>query len=290
MSKIHQQIQWYPGHMVKAKRAIEAELRLVDILIEVLDARAPKSSRNPDLEKMVGEKPHILLLNKADLADEVSTKAWLKRYRSDGYWPLKTNAAGKLGIKELEALIKQSSMPMQKRLAARGRAMRDVRAMIVGIPNCGKSTVINALTPRAAAVTGNKPGVTKGRQWVKTAIGLDLLDTPGILWPRFADYQTAFHLAVIGSISDTVFPFHQVASELAAWLIANAPLALSQRYGLKEIETEPQALFEAIGRRRGLLSAGGVVRVDDAAVLLMREFRGGMLGRFTLEKADDANE
>ncbi len=287
MSEIHEQIQWYPGHMAKARRSIEANLSLVDILIEVLDARAPKSSRNPDLVSMVNKKPHILLLNKADLADEAQTKAWLKRYRKEGYWPLKTNAANKQGIKDLEALIKQVSVPLEQRLAARGRAMRDVRAMIVGIPNCGKSTVINALTPRAAAATGNKPGVTKGRQWVKTALGLELLDTPGILWPRFADYHTAFSLAVIGSISDTVFPFYQVVTQLADWLIENAPQALCQRYGLNEINKDPQALLEAMGQRRGFLGAGGVVRIDDAAALLMREFRSGILGRFTLEKAED---
>ena len=277
-------IQWYPGHMAKAKRRIAEDMDLVDIIIEVADARAPLSSINPDLRLYTQRKGHVLLLNKEDLADPRQTKLWLNEYRLRGLIPLAMNAARKQGLRFLSAAVEEAAAPLRARLKARGRLPRAVRAMVIGVPNCGKSTVINALAPAAAAKTGNKPGVTKGRQWVKTNMGIELLDTPGMLWPRFATYDTAFKLAVLGCISDLVYPVYQVAADLALWLAENAPSALMERYRLAEVPASAEEILLAVGAKRGLLGAGGIVREEDAAIALLQEFRSGKLGRHTLDR------
>ncbi|MGI5891465.1 MAG: ribosome biogenesis GTPase YlqF, partial [Bacillota bacterium] len=277
-------INWYPGHMAKSKRHMEADLKLVDILIEVLDARAPKSSRNPELLLLTGQKkPHVLILNKADLADAAATTRWLAYYRSQGYEAVAVNAAHKRGIKEILAAAARAAEPLMQKLEAKGRLRRPVRAMVVGVPNSGKSTVINAISPVAAAKTGNKPGVTKGRQWIKTTAGIELLDTPGVLWPKLSNYDTAFKLAVIGSISDLVYPVYEVAEALAEILLEQNPQALKSRYKLEQLPPTGQELIQDIGKKRGLLVAGGLVREEDAALMLLREFRAGLLGRYTLD-------
>jgi ribosome biogenesis GTPase A len=276
-------IQWYPGHMAKTKRNIEADLSLVDMLLEVVDARIPNSSRNPDLQPYIGKKMHLLLLNKSDLADPRLTKLWLNHYRAMGYIPLAVNASAKQGIKEIISSVEVSSRPLQEKLKAKNRLPRPVRAMVVGVPNCGKSTVINALLPRAAAKTGSKPGVTRGRQWIKTASGIELMDTPGILWPKFAAADTAFKLAVCGSISDTVFPVYEVVCELAERLRGLVPQALSARYKLAVLPESGEEILWQIALARGLLGQGGKVRDKDAALLLLQEFRAGKIGRITLE-------
>ncbi|MDO4581002.1 MAG: ribosome biogenesis GTPase YlqF [Bacillota bacterium] len=281
-------IQWYPGHMAKTKRNIEADLALVDMMIEVIDARIPAASRNPDLQKYLHKKEHLLVLNKEDLADPQLTRRWLDYYRGRGYWAVAVNSARKQGIRELLAVVEKAMRPMQQKLAAKGRLPRAVRAMVIGIPNCGKSTVINALAPSAAAKTGNKPGVTRGSQWIKTACSLELLDTPGILWPKFADDDTAFKLAICGSISDTVFPVYQVACQLAALLAQLRPQALQERYKLAQLPAEPELILSAIAASRGLLGAGGKTRDDDAAILLIQEFRAAKIGRYTLDTAPEA--
>ena len=277
-------IQWYPGHMAKAKRRMSEDLALVDIIIEVADARAPLSSINPDLRVYTQRKGHVLLLNKEDLADPRQTKRWLAEYRRQGLIPVACNAARKQGLRQLGAAVEEAAAPLRARLQARGRLPRAVRAMVIGVPNCGKSTVINALAPMAAAKTGNKPGVTKGRQWVKTAAGIELLDTPGMLWPRFANYDTAFKLAALGCISDLVYPVYQVAADLALWLAEYAPTAILERYRLPELPGNADEIFQALGRQRGLLGAGGLVRAEDAAIMLLQEFRAGKLGRHTLDR------
>lgn len=276
-------IQWYPGHMAKTKRNIEADLALVDMLIEVVDARIPAASRNPDLQPYVEKKCHLLLLNKADLAAAQSTQRWLAYYREQGYYAAAINAARKQGLKEMQGAICRAAEPLYQKLRRRGRLPRAVRAMVVGIPNCGKSTVINALAPAAAAKTGNKPGVTRGRQWVKTNAGIELLDTPGMLWPRFADEDIAFKLAVCGSISDSVFPVYQVACDLALRLRALVPEALAARYKLDRLAESGEEILLQIAQARGMLGAGGKARDEDAALLLIQEFRGGRIGRITLE-------
>lgn len=277
-------IQWYPGHMAKTKRNIEADLALVDMLIEVVDARIPNSSHNPDLQHYIDKKAHLLLLNKSDLADEHLTRKWIKYYKSMGYIPVAINSARKQGIKELLAAVEIASRPVMEKLRSKNRLPRSVRAMVIGIPNCGKSTVINALAPTAAAKTGNKPGVTRGRQWVKTKAGIDLLDTPGMLWPKFPNYTTAFNLAVCGSISDTVFPVYQVSCELALLLKDLVPDAFAARYKMDTIPLTGEEILVHIAYARGLLGKNGVARDEDAAMLLIQEFRAGKIGRITLEK------
>lgn len=279
-------IQWYPGHMAKAKRNVEADLALVDMIIEVIDARIPAASRNPDLKPYLGRKAHVLLLNKADLADPVQNKRWLSYYRKQGYYPAAVNAARKQGLRELTAAVNEAAKPLYNKLAAKGRLPRPVRAIVLGIPNCGKSTVINALAPSAAAKTGNKPGVTKGKQWVKTNAGIELLDTPGLLWPRFATYDTAFKLAVCGSINDLIIPCYEISSKLAELLIELAPKAIEERYKLEKLPDHPDQLFHEIALSRGLLAAGGKPRDEDAAMVFLQEFRAGKLGRFTLDDPD----
>jgi ribosome biogenesis GTPase A len=270
--------------MAKAKRRITADLDLVDIIIEVADARAPLSSVNPDLRAYRQRKGHVLLLNKEDLADPQQTKSWINKYRCQGLIPIAMDALRKQGLRRLNTAVEEAAAPMRARLEARGRLPRAVRAMVIGVPNCGKSTVINALAPTAAAKTGNKPGVTKGRQWVRTAVGIDLLDTPGLLWPRFASYDTAFKLAVLGCISDLVYPVYQVAADLGLWLAKYAPAVLLERYRLAEVPDSAEEIFLALGAKRGLIGAGGLVRMEDAAILLLQEFRAGKLGRHTLDK------
>ncbi len=277
-------IQWYPGHMAKTKRNIEADLALVDMIIEVVDARIPGSSRNPDLQPYIDKKAHLLLLNKSDLANENLTKRWKKYYRELGYIPASINAARKQGLKEMLAAIAIASRPIMERLKSKNRLPRPIRAMVLGIPNCGKSTVINAIAPSAAAKTGNKPGVTRGRQWVKTNAGIELLDTPGMLWPKFADYDTAFKLAVCGSISDNVYPTYQVGCELAVLLTRIAPEALAERYKMAAIPETGEEIMIEIAKARGMLGQGGKPREEDAAMLLIQEFRAGKIGRITLEK------
>lgn len=277
-------IQWYPGHMAKTKRNIEADLALVDMIIEVVDARIPNSSRNPDLQPYVKKKAHLLLLNKSDLADESATRLWINYYRRMGYLPAAINARGKQGLKEMLAAVEIGSRPTMEKLRAKNRLPRPVRAMVLGIPNCGKSTVINSLAPAASAKTGNKPGVTKGRQWVKTNVGIELLDTPGMLWPKFANDDTAFKLAVCGSISDIVFPVYPVACDLAMMLKKLAPHALEQRYKMTAIPDSGEEILKVIAANRGMLGPGGKAREDDAAMMLIQEFRNGKIGRITLEK------
>ena len=276
-------IQWYPGHMAKTKKNIEADLALVDMIIEVADARIPNSSRNPDLQPYIKKKAHLLLLNKNDLADDRLTRQWLAYYKKLGYIPAAVNAARKQGLREMLSAIETASRPIQEKLKAKNRLPRPVRAMVVGIPNCGKSTVINALAPTASAKTGNKPGVTRGRQWVKTKVGIELLDTPGMLWPKFADYDTAFKLAVCGSISDSVFPIYQVGCDLALQLKELAPQCLANRYKLTAIPDTAEEILLSIAKNRGMLGQGGKPRDEDAALLLIQEFRSGKIGRITME-------
>lgn len=277
-------IQWYPGHMAKAKRNIAKDLQLVDLVIQVLDARIPFSSRNQDLKETIRGKTQVFFLNKADLAEANTTGAWQSFFRAEKSFAAAGNSSQKLGIKELLGTLRQAAEPLMCALEAKGRLRRPIRAMIIGIPNSGKSTLINAIASQAAAKTENRPGVTRGAQWVRTDLGFELLDTPGILWPKFATEDIAFNLAVTGAISDLVFPRDYVANRLAAWLAQEHPHALLERYKLGSFPLAPQDIIEAIGQKRGLLSSGGLVRRDDAALLLLKEFRNGKLGRFSLEK------
>lgn len=279
-------IQWYPGHMAKARRLMQEDMQVVDMSLVVLDARIPASSYNPDFDRILAAKPVIMVLNKKDLAEAGATRRWLAEYERRGLGAVAINAQQAQGVKDLQRVIMQTAEPLFAQLEAKGRRRRPVRAMVVGSPNTGKSTLINSLVPRAVSKTGNKPGVTRGKQWVRIGEQIELLDTPGVLWPKFEQEQVAFRLAACGLIAETVYDYYQVALKLVLWLQANGARELVERYKLAAAElavSEPELLLEAIGRRRGLLAAGGVVRLEETARLLLAEFRNGKIGRFTMD-------
>lgn len=284
-------IQWYPGHMAKARRLMEEDMRVVDMSLVVLDARIPLSSYNPDFDRILAKKPQLMVLNKQDLADAAATKRWLAYFRRRGLGAVAINAQAGQGMKELEKAIMQAAEPLFAELEAKGRRRRPVRAMVAGSPNTGKSTLINSLLPKAASKTGNKPGVTRGKQWVRLGDKIELLDTPGVLWPKFETHSVAFRLAATGAISETVYDYYQVALELLDWLRSHGLPALCARYKLDEAEMAAchvEEVLAAIGRSRGLLAAGGVVREEETARLLLAEFRNGKIGRFTLDDVPGA--
>lgn len=281
------QIQWYPGHMAKAKKKIKENLCLVDVTIEVVDARLPESSRNPILDKLISGKPRVMALNKRDLADIESTKEWIAYFKSKGFGAIAIDSVTKQGIKELINEVKLAAEPAMKKLEAKGRRRRGVRAMIVGIPNVGKSTVINAMVNQASAKTGNKPGVTKGTQWIRVAEGFELMDTPGLLWPKFEDPEIGFKLAATGAISDQVYSLEDVARRVILFLKEKRPEVLLERYKIDQINDDPWVVLEDIGRKRGFLASGAVVKIDQTAVMLLQEFRSGKLGQITMEKPND---
>ncbi len=283
-------IQWYPGHMAKAKRLMQEDMRIVDLSLVVLDARIPKSSYNPDFDKILRQKPVLMVLNKRDLADSAATKRWLtalpQRF-SGCVGAVAINAQQTQGVKVLERQIMQAAEPLFAELAAKGRRRRPVRVMVVGSPNTGKSTLINSLLPKAVSKTGNKPGVTRGKQWVRLGEQIELLDTPGVLWPKFEQPEVAFRLAVTGAISETVYDYYQVSLQLVEWLMQHGAAELAARYKLAAVDLTgqpPEMVLEAIGRARGLLAAGGVVRLEETARLLLAEFRNGKIGSFTLDE------
>lgn len=282
-------IQWYPGHMAKAKRLMQEDIQIVDMSLIVLDARIPRSSYNPDFDKILRQKPMLMVLNKRDLANAAATKQWLAAFgsRKDCAGAVAINAQQTQGIKELERQIMQAAQPLFAELEAKGRRRRPVRVMVAGSPNTGKSTLINALMPKAASKTGNKPGVTRGKQWVRFGEQIELLDTPGVLWPKFEQPEVALRLAVTGAISETVYDQYQVSLQLVDWLLEHGRAELAERYKLQPEALAgrlPEQVLEDIGRGRGLLAAGGVVRLEEAARLLLAEFRNGKIGRFTLDE------
>ncbi len=276
-------IQWYPGHMNKAKKNMEQDIKMVDLSVLVLDARIPFSSFNPEFEKILNQKPQVVVLNKADLADPAVTKQWLAYYKSKGFGAVALNAQKKQGVQDLLKQILRLAEPVMLALEAKGRNRRPVRALVAGAPNTGKSTLINSLMPKATSKTGNKPGVTRGKQWVRIHDRIELLDTPGILWPKFENRAVAFALAVTGAISNTVYDNYQVAEELVAWLQKNHMEALNNRYGIKADGLSPAEVLTEIGRVRGFLGPGGSIRTEDVANLFLAEFRNGKIGRFTLD-------
>lgn len=287
-------IQWFPGHMTRAKRQIEEKLKLIDVVVELLDARIPQSSRNPIIDEITGSKPRLVLLNKADLADSERTAEWSRYFREKGFATLAIDANAGTGVKDIAGKAKELLKEKIQRQIDKGMKPRPVRALIVGIPNVGKSTLINRLAGRNIAVTGDRPGVTKGQQWIKTGGDLELLDTPGILWPKFDDPIAGFRLAATGAIKEDVLHIDEVACFVLKDLVSHYGPVLAERYGLTDLPAElpdMQAaieVLEQIGRRRGCLSGGGHVDYEKAAGILLRELRAGKLGRMTLEGPDDA--
>ena len=276
-------IQWYPGHMTKAKRAMKEDVKLVDLVIELVDARAPLASRNPDIDSLAAGKGRVILLNKADLASEKANAAWISYFEGQGFQVMKIDARAKATLKQLNALIQEACKEKIERDRRRGILNRPVRAMVVGIPNVGKSTFINSFAGKAAAKTGNKPGVTKGKQWIRLNKQVELLDTPGILWPKFEDQKVGLLLAFLGSINDEILEKDELASELAGYLKEITPGLLKERYGIEEEGKKPHELLDEIATVRACLTKGGVNDLTKAARLLLDEFRGGKLGRITLE-------
>lgn len=274
--------QWYPGHMTKAKRQMQEDMKLIDLVIELVDARIPSGSRNPDIDGLAGNKARLILMNKADLADERQTEAWMAYFREKGYFAVKLDARSKAGMKAISAEIMKACQDKIERDRKRGIKNRPVRAMVVGIPNVGKSTFINTYAGKACAKTGNKPGVTKGKQWIKLNKNVELLDTPGILWPKFEDQQVGLHLALIGSIKDEVLNVDELSLELIKILKGQYPGVLEKRYGITEGQDPPNILLSVAGKRN-CVKKGNELDYSKAAALVVDEFRSGSLGKISLE-------
>ncbi len=278
-------IQWYPGHMVKARKLITENLKLVDLAVELLDARIPASSRNPEINLIVGDKPRIIVLNKADLADQAQTEKWKEFFQTEeGLKCIPIDSQSGKGINSFLNAAQEEAAGVLQKLAARGRKPRPVRLMMLGIPNVGKSSLINRLAGRGSAKTGDRPGVTRGKQWIRVGKGLELLDTPGILWPKFEDPEVGLKLAVTGAIKDEIINVEQVSIKLIQLLKEIAPESLKTRYKLEALGDEPQETLKYIGQKRGCLVSGGKVDLLKAAVIVLNEFREGKIGLFTLDQ------
>ncbi|MED4989069.1 ribosome biogenesis GTPase YlqF [Geobacillus sp. NFOSA3] len=277
-------IQWFPGHMAKAKREVQEKLKLIDIVFELLDARIPLSSRNPMIHEILGNKPRIVLLNKADMADETVTEQWIAYFERQQLHALAIDAQTGTGIKQIVAASKEMLKDKFAKMAAKGiKNPRPMRALIVGIPNVGKSTLINRLAGRNIAKTGDKPGVTKAQQWIKVGKEMELLDTPGILWPKFEDEEVGLKLATTGAIKDTILNLQDVAVYALNFLKQHYPERLKERYSLDDIPGEIVALFDAIGKRRGCLVSGGAVDYDKVSEIVLHDIRTEKLGRLSFE-------
>lgn len=275
-------LQWYPGHMTKAKRQMQEDLKLIDLIIELVDARIPLSSRNPDIDELGKNKARLILLNKSDLADERYNEQWSAYFQKKGFYVVKVNAKSGAGLKSIQGVIQEACKAKIERDRRRGIKNRPIRAMVVGIPNVGKSTFINSYAGKACAKTGNKPGVTKGKQWIRLNKTLELLDTPGILWPKFEDQEVGKRLAFIGSIKDEILNLEELSLELLDYIRTNYPGLLNTRYGIEEDGT-PVSLLEAVADKRKCLIRGQEIDYAKAAGIVMEEFRNGKIGRITLE-------
>ena len=274
-------LQWYPGHMTKAKRQMQEDLKLIDLIIELVDARIPLSSRNPDIDELGKNKARLILLNKSDLADERYNEQWSAYFQKKGFYVVKVNAKSGAGLKSIQGVIQEACKAKIERDRRRGIKNRPIRAMVVGIPNVGKSTFINSYAGKACAKTGNKPGVTKGKQWIRLNKTLELLDTPGILWPKFEDQEVGKRLAFIGSIKDEILNLEELSLELLDYIRTNYPGLLNTRYGIEE-EGTPVSLLEAVADKRKCLIRGQEIDYAKAAGIVMEEFRNGKIGRITL--------
>ncbi|MCB6413946.1 ribosome biogenesis GTPase YlqF [Faecalimonas umbilicata] len=274
--------QWYPGHMTKAKRMMQENIKLIDLVIELVDARVPISSRNPDIDDLGRNKARMLLLNKADLAEERWNDAWVDYFKEKGFSVVKVDSRKGSGMKNIHSVIQEACREKIERDRRRGILNRPVRAMVVGIPNVGKSTFINSLAGKACAKTGNKPGVTKGKQWIRLNRNVELLDTPGILWPKFEDQQVGLRLAFIGSIKDEILNGEELAAEFILFMGKNYPGVLAEKYAIEEME-DPYAVLAEIAESRHCLIRGNELDTNKAALLLLDDFRNGRIGRMTLE-------
>lgn len=283
-------IQWFPGHMAKTKRLITEHLKAVDVTAELLDARIPSSSANPMIDELTAGKPRFVILNKADLADPEKTAAWEAWYRDRGFPVLAMDSRSNKGKKKLLSLARQMAAPVLAKWKKRGLRARPVRMMILGIPNVGKSTLINRLSGTAATRTANTPGHTRGKQWVRLADGLDLLDTPGVLWPKFEDQTAAMRLAATGAIAGDVFDAETVVPALMETLAKEAPARLKETYAIDDVDQDSQLLLEAAARRRGCILPGGKIDWERAEQVILNDFRSGKLGRITLDAVPEGEK
>ncbi len=281
-------IQWFPGHMAKTRRMIGENLKLVDLVVELLDARAPLSSRNPDIEELCGTKPRLLILNKADLADAKENEAWLAHFKAQGKTALLFDSMHAKSTKLVVDTVRRLLSEQIKRQEERGMKNRPLKLMIVGIPNVGKSSFINRLAGRSAAISGDRPGVTKGKQWIKLSGGLELLDTPGVLWPKFEDEKVGLSLAFSGAIKDEIMDTETLGAKLMETLCQRAPEALMARYKLEHLDFENgfEAL-EAVAKKRGFVVSKGEYDILRAAQIVLDEFRSAKIGNISLESPDE---
>lgn len=281
-------VNWYPGHMAKASKEVKKQASLCDLILEIADARLPLSSRNPILKDLIGNKPSLLLLNKADLTERPEREHWLQHYRGRDQAAVFVSVTDKTGFGEMNAHLQREIDALHQYLAERGRRPRPLRVMMVGIPNTGKSALLNALAGKRHVKTGDKPGLTRSLQWVRTGENWELLDSPGLLWPKLEDQDGAMKLAVIGSISKEGCGEEESGWYLLGWLLANDPEAIRRRYKIEELPEEREEVLASIAKSRGLLLSGGRIKERETYVLLLKEFRSGLLGRYILEKPEDA--
>lgn len=279
-------INWFPGHMVKTKREIQNNLKLVDAVIEIRDARIPKSSKNPDIDTLCAGKPRVILLNKSDLTDPKVTKAWKESLTNDETIVLEVNALKGEGLNAIKPALLKLLKEKHDRLKAKGLAKITTRAMVVGIPNVGKSTFINKMAKNNIAKTGDRPGVTKNKQWIKTKLGIELMDTPGVLWPKFEDEIVGLNLAFTGAIKDEIMDTEELALKLVERLQETNPEELVTRYKLTELHENPLDNLDTIARKRGAIMAGNQIDYNRIAGIILDEFRGGKIGKISLEKPE----
>lgn len=279
--------QWYPGHMTKAKRAMQEDIKLIDVVIELVDARIPFSSRNPDINQLAQNKSRIILFNKCDMADKEQTAKWVEYYEQSGFHTALVNSKSGQGVKNVQNVIMKACQEKIERDRRRGIKNRPVRAMVVGIPNVGKSTFINSFAGKACTKTGNKPGVTKGKQWIRLNKNVELLDTPGILWPKFEDQSVGLRLAFIGSIRDEILNSTELCLELIVFLENVYPEILSSYYQVEwNPGTDKVEILSIVAKKRGCIKSGQELDLDKAAKIILDDFRNGRLGQITLESAE----
>jgi len=287
-------IQWFPGHMAKTRRLLSENLKLIDVVIELLDARIPNSSKNPEIDRIILNKPKVLVLNKSDLADEKVSAEWSKWYSDNGQTSIFVDSIKGSGISKLKSLLADLMREKIEREKSKGRLFRPIRTMVVGIPNVGKSSFINRIAGRASAATGDKPGVTRGKQWIKLNKDIELLDTPGILWPKFDDQEVGLNLAFTGAIKDEIFDTIEVAALLLERLSVSYPDYLAKRFKLDSLEGNTgRVLLEEAAKNRGCIISGGRIDYSRIAATVLDEFRGGKIGRISLERPslrDEHNE
>ena len=280
-------IQWYPGHMAKARRKIKEELKLVDIVVELIDARIPISSRNPDIDDIVGDKKRIIVLNKSDLADPNINMEWKKYFEKNGISSILVNSIQGTGIKEIFAVSKELMKDEIEKLKKKGLLNKTIRALVIGIPNVGKSTLINKMAKRSVAQTGDKPGVTKSKQWIKATKDFELLDTPGILWPKFEDEKVGLHLAFTGAIKDEILDIVELSRKFMLKAVKEFPDKIYKRYNVELDTNDIDSIIYMIGRKRGCILPGDKIDMRRTASLILDDFRSGKLGLISLERPED---